>query len=135
MPFQKLTFKPGVNRDTTNYANEGGWYECDKIRFYSGYPQKLGGWAKYTSETFLGTCRQMWNWVTSYADNFLAVGTNSKVYIEVGGYYYDITPVRETFTTTDTDNCVETTSGSPVATFSIATAHGCLTGDYSLSLC
>jgi hypothetical protein len=90
----------------------------------------MGGWIKATSETFLGTCRQMWNWVTSYADNFLAVGTNSKVYIEVGGYYYDITPVRASFTSTDTDNCVETTSGSPVATFSIATAHGCLTGDY-----
>jgi hypothetical protein len=130
MPFLKLKFRPGINRDQTNYSNEGGWYECDKVRFYSGYPQKIGGWTKATSETFIGTCRQLWNWVTSYADNLLAVGTNVKAYIEVGGYFYDITPIRESFTTTDTDNSVYTTSGSPVATFSIATAHGCLTGDY-----
>lgn len=108
MPFLKLQFKPGINRDTTNYANEGGWYECDKIRFYSGYPQKLGGWIEATSERFTGTCRQMWNWVTSYTDNLLAVGTDNHVYIEAGGYYYDITPIRTTLTTPDTDNCVQT---------------------------
>jgi hypothetical protein len=90
--FIKLQFKPGVNRDQTDYSNEGGWYECDKIRFRSGYPQKIGGWAKATPETYEGVCRQMWNWITTYSDNLLAVGTNEKVYIENGGYYYDITP-------------------------------------------
>jgi len=129
MSFLKLQFRPGINRDTTNYANEGGWYECDKIRFFSGFPQKVGGWQKLTTETFAGTARQLHNWVTSYQDNFLAVGTNEKVYIEVGGLFYDITPIRESFTTPDTDNCVETTSGS--ATVNIAlTGHGCSTGDY-----
>jgi len=129
MSFLKLNFRPGINKDTTNYANEGGWFECDKIRFFSGFPQKIGGWTKSTSETFLGTCRQMWNWITSYTDNFLALGTNEKVYIEVGGIFYDITPVRTTFTTPDTDDCIETDSGSNVVTVNI-TSHGCATGDY-----
>lgn len=92
MPFIKLQFKPGVNRDQTDYSNEGGWYECDKIRFRSGYPEKLGGWVKATPNTFDGVCRQMWNWITTYQDNFLALGTDDKVYIENGGYYNDITP-------------------------------------------
>jgi hypothetical protein len=92
MAFIKLQFKPGVNRDQTDYSNEGGWYECDKIRFRSGYPEKIGGWTKPTPNTFEGVCRQMWNWITTFNDNFLALGTDSKVYIENGGYYYDITP-------------------------------------------
>jgi len=129
MPFLKLKFKPGINRDTTNYANEGGWYECDKIRFFSGYPQKIGGWIETTSERFVGTCRQMWNWITSYTDNLLAVGTNEKVYIEVGGIFYNITPIRTTLTTPDTDDCIETTNTSTTVTINV-TAHGCLVGDY-----
>jgi hypothetical protein len=92
MPFIKLQFKPGVNRDQTDYSNEGGWYECDKIRFRSGYPEKIGGWVKATPTAFDGVCRQMWNWITSYQDNFLALGTDDKVYIENGGYFNDITP-------------------------------------------
>jgi hypothetical protein len=135
---RKVTLRPGINRDTTNYANEGGYYECDKIRFYSGYPQKLGGWVEATTERFLGTCRQLWNWVTSFTDNFLAVGTDQKVYIEVGGLYYDITPIRNplaspdqeyTFKTPTTDNCIDTTNGSTTVNINI-TAHGCLVGDY-----
>jgi hypothetical protein len=92
MPFIKLQFKPGVNRDQTDYSNEGGWYECDKIRFRSGYPEKIGGWLKSSPTAFAGVCRQMWNWITSYSDDFLALGTNERVYIEAGGVYYDITP-------------------------------------------
>ena len=92
MPFIKLQFKPGVNRDQTDYSNEGGWYECDKIRFRSGYPEKIGGWTKSSPTAFVGVCRQMWNWITTYSDDFLALGTNEKVYIEAGGVYYDITP-------------------------------------------
>jgi hypothetical protein len=132
MPFLKLRFRPGINRDTTNYANEGGWYECDKIRFFSNYPQKIGGWVETTSERFIGTCRQFWNWITSYTDNLLAVGTNQKVYIEVGSQFYDINPLRETFTTSSTpssDNCIDTTNGSTTVIVNII-GHGCLTGDY-----
>jgi len=129
MPLQKLQFKPGVNRDQTNYTGEGGFYECDKIRFRSGYPQKIGGWLQSTVETFLGVCRQMFNWVTSYNDNFLALGTNSKVYIEVGGNFYNITPIRQTFTTPTTSNCVSTNNTSAVVNFEIV-GHGGSTGDY-----
>jgi hypothetical protein len=122
MPFLKLNFKPGVNRDQTNYTNEGGWYACDKIRFRSGMPEKIGGWLKATPEYMLGVCRQMFGWITSYNDNLLACGTNKKAYIEVGGYFYDITPLRETdptFTTPATDNCFTTTNGSSVVTVTI----------------
>jgi hypothetical protein len=122
MPFQKLQFKPGVNRDQTNYTNEGGWNECDKIRFRSGFPEKIGGWVKSTPEFMLGVCRQLFGWITSYADNFLACGTNKKVYIEVAGNFYDITPLRATaptFTTPTTDNCFSTTTGSSIVTVAI----------------
>ena len=120
MPFIKLQFKPGVNRDQTDYSNEGGWYECDKIRFRSGYPEKIGGWVKSTPTAFDGVCRQMWNWITAYQDNLLALGTDTKAYIENGGYYYDITPFGEalagsnTFAVTDTLDVVTVTTTTPL---------------------
>ena len=123
MPFIKLQFKPGVNRDQTDYSNEGGWYECDKIRFRSGYPEKLGGWVKATPNTFDGVCRQMWNWITTYQDNFLALGTDDKVYIENGGYFNDITPFAaalagsNTFAVTDTIALVTVTTTSALPTW------------------
>ena len=132
MPFQKLQFKPGVNRDQTNYTNEGGWYECDKIRFRSSMPQKIGGWIKATPEYMLGACRQMFGWITSYADNFLACGTNKKAYIEVGGYFYDITPLRDvdpSFTSPTTNNCIYTTNGSGTVTV-IFTGSDAEVGNY-----
>jgi hypothetical protein len=127
MPFIKLQFRPGVNRDQTNYTNEGGWFACDKIRFRSGYPQKLGGWLAATSETFLGVCRQMFAWFTSYNDNFLALGTNKKVYIDVGGNYFDITPIRET--TAAGAVTFAATNGSSVITVN-DTAFGSSAGDF-----
>jgi hypothetical protein len=132
MPFQKLQFKPGVNRDQTNYTNEGGWNECDKIRFRSGFPEKIGGWRKATPEFMLGVCRQLFGWITSYQDNLLACGTNKKVYIEVGGYFYDITPLRAstpTLTTPVTDNCITTTNGSPTVTI-VAVGANAVAGNY-----
>jgi hypothetical protein len=129
MSFLKLVFKPGINRDQTNYSGEGGWSDGDKIRFFSGYPQKLGGWQKTTSETFIGVCRQVWNWITSFTDNFLGVGTDIKLYIEVGGQFYDITPLRATLATPATDNCVDTTISLTTVNINV-TAHGCLSGDY-----
>ena len=92
MSFIKLQFRPGINRDQTDYSGEGGWYECDKIRFRSGFPEKIGGWVKSTPTAFAGVCRQMWSWITTFTDNFLALGTDQKLYIENGGYYFDITP-------------------------------------------
>jgi hypothetical protein len=129
MPLSKLQFKPGVNRDQTNYTNEGGWYECDKIRFRSGYPQKLGGWLRYGTFTVIGVCRQMFNWITTSGSNLLALGTSKKVYIESGQNLYDITPLRTTTSSPTTNNCFTTLSGSKIVTVAII-AHGATDGSY-----
>ena len=129
MALQKLQFRPGLNRDQTNYSNEGGWYECDKVRFRSGFPQKIGGWLRYGTFTVVGICRQVFNWITTAGDNYLALGTNKKLYIEAGQILYDITPIRQTFTTTITNNCFTTVNGSKTVTVTI-TAHGGISGDY-----
>ena len=134
MPFIKLNFKPGLNRDQTNYSNEGGWFECDKIRFLSGYPQKIGGWIRATPNFMLGVGRQMYNWLTTYSDNLLGIGTNKKLYIEVGGIFYDITPIRATsvnattFTaTTGSSTLVVVDSGSATNTGDFVTFSGAVT--------
>ena len=85
MPLKKIVFKSGVNRENTRYTTEGGWYECDKIRFRQGTPEKIGGWVQISAATFLGVCRALWNWITLSSLNVLAVGTNLKYYIENGG--------------------------------------------------
>lgn len=134
MAFIKLQFKPGVNRDQTDYSNEGGWYECDKIRFRSGYPEKVGGWLKATPTPFVGVCRQMWNWITTFSDNLLALGTNEKVYIELAGNYYDITPLRTnspTLSSPTTDNCINTVLGSTTVTVNLGAVHTAITGQYA----
>jgi hypothetical protein len=129
MPLKKLLYKPGLNRDLTNYMGEGGWYECDKIRFLSGTPQKMGGWAKYITTPLLGVCRQMFNYVTSYGDNIMFLGTSSRVYAEAGTVLYDITPLRVIFAPATTNNCLTTGAiGSNVITCTLA-AHGAVTGD------
>jgi hypothetical protein len=92
MPLKKLEFRPGLNREGTDYANEGGWYDGDKIRFRSGFPEKIGGWSRLSNNTYLGVARSLWNWVDLDGSNYLGVGTNIKYYIEQGGTYYDITP-------------------------------------------
>jgi hypothetical protein len=129
MPLQKLQFRPGLNRDQTNYSNEGGWYECDKVRFRSGYPQKIGGWLRYGLFVVQGVCRQMFNWITTATDNYLALGTSKKLYIEAGQTLYDITPIRATFTSAATNNCFTTVNGSKTVTVVIA-SHGGISGDY-----
>ena len=126
---QRITFKPGINRDQTNYAGEGGFYECDKIRFRSGFPQKLGGWLRYGIFTLAGICRQMYNYITSFSDNIMCLGTTQKAYLEVGGNLIDITPIRATFSTPDTDNCFATTTGSTTVTVTIID-HGAVDGDF-----
>jgi hypothetical protein len=132
MPLQKLQFRPGVNREGTDYSNEGGWYACDKVRFRSGFPEKIGGWIRLSNDTFLGIARVLWNWVTLAGANLLGVGTNLKYYIELGGDYNDITPIRFTFTANtspNTVNCIATTSGSNVVTVTL-TGYGGLTNDF-----
>ena len=148
MPLKKLLLKAGVNRENTRYTSEGGWYECDKIRFRQGTPEKIGGWQRISSTTFQGVCRSLWNWVTLGSLNLIGVGTNLKFYLESGGTYNDITPLRATVVLT---NPFETTSGSPIVTvtdanggyadgdfvtFSGASAVGGLTlnGEYQINL-
>jgi hypothetical protein len=101
MPLQKILFKPGVNRENTRYTTEGGWYDGDKIRFRQGNPEKIGGWVRLSANTFLGVCRSLWNWVTLAGQNLIGLGTNLKFYIQNGGAYYDITPIRATNTLTN----------------------------------
>jgi len=129
MPLQKLQFKPGLNRDQTNYTNEGGFFECNKVRFRSGYPQKIGGWLRYGTFTVVGICRQMFNWITTASDNYLALGTSKKLYIEAGQILNDITPIRQTFTSPTTNNCFTTVNLSKTVTVAI-TSHGASDGDY-----
>ena len=113
MPLQKITLKPGVNRENTRYTNEGGWFESNLVRFRQGTPEKIGGWTRISANTFLGVCRSLWNWVTLTAQNLLGVGTNLKFYIEDQGTYYDITPIVAARTLT---NPFTTVSGSPTVT-------------------
>jgi hypothetical protein len=98
MPLQKIVLRPGLNREGTNYANEGGYYDGDKIRFRSGFPEKIGGWIRLSAFKFLGVARSLWNWATLNGSNYLGVGTNLKYYIENSGQYYDITPIVEVST-------------------------------------
>jgi hypothetical protein len=96
MPLQKLQLRPGLNREGTNYSNEGGFYDGDKVRFRSGFPEKIGGWVRLSTANFLGICRSMWNWATLNNSNLLGLGTNLKYYVENGGGYNDITPIVST---------------------------------------
>ena len=98
MALQKLQFRPGLNREGTDYSNEGGWYDADKVRFRSGFPEKIGGWRRYATNQFLGLARALWNWVTTNANNYLGVGTNVKYYVELGGFFFDVTPIVHTST-------------------------------------
>jgi hypothetical protein len=131
MPLKKLQFKPGVNRENTRYTNEGGYFESDKIRFRQGFPEKIGGWTRISDVTFLGICRSLWTWITLGFQKLTGVGTNVKFYIENGGTYYDITPIRTTNTlvnklSTDTS----TNSGGYTTITVVDSSGGFLNNDY-----
>ena len=116
MPLQKLQFRPGLNREGTDYSNEGGWYDGDKIRFRSGFPEKIGGWTQVSPNTFNGVARSLWVWADGDAgagNSYIGIGTNTKYYIYFGGVYNDITPIVHTSTLT---NPFTTVSGSNVIT-------------------
>lgn len=115
MPLSKLVFKPGVNRDQTNYASEGGWYSMDKVRFRSGFPEKIGGWTVKTFDAYEGSARSMFTWAAIDGSKLTAIGTNEKIYVNSGTQLHDITPLRVTYTSTtvpSSDNCFQTTNGS-----------------------
>lgn len=123
MPLQKLQFKPGLNREGTDYSNEGGWYDGDKIRFRSGFPEKIGGWTQLSSSQFNGVARNIWVWADADAgagNVYIGVGTSSNYYIYFAGTYYDITPIIQTDTLTSVAGTISTTSGSPTVTITDA---------------
>lgn len=126
MPLTKLQFRPGINRDITSFSNEGGWVDCDRVRFRLGYPEIIGGWEKYTSETYVGTARGLFNWSALDGSNLLGLGTESKYYIEEGQQFYDITPIRKTSTNSIT---FAATDGSSTITATDSN-HGAVTGDH-----
>ena len=127
MPVTKIAFRPGVVRDTTSYSNEGGWYYCDKIRFRSGAPEKIGGWVRVNEEPFLGTCTALMPWATLGGTVYTAVGTNLKYYAEFDTLLYDITPIRDT--TAAGDATFTAVNGSATLTVTDV-AHGALIGDF-----
>jgi hypothetical protein len=132
MALSKLVFKPGVNRDQTNYASEGGWYETQLVRFRSGFPEKFGGWTVSNITPYTDSARSIFSWSTTDGANLLGVGTNSRVYVGSGTTLYDITPIFATYTTStspDTDNCIGTTNLSKTVTVTL-TGHGATTGTY-----
>lgn len=129
MALSKLVFKPGINRDQTNYASEGGWFDCDKIRFRSGFPEKIGGWVVNNTNSYIGDARALYSWISTDGNQIIAIGTNKKIYLLVSTNLYDITPIRQTFTTPATNNCFATTSGSSTVTVTIA-GHGAEAGGY-----
>jgi len=126
MPLKKLDLRPGVNRERTRYANENGWYECDKIRFRQKLPEKIGGWTRISANTFQGVCRSLWAWITLIGSQLVGVGTHLKFYIEQGGVYSDITPIRATTTNAATFSA---SNGSTTITVTDS-SHGASVGDF-----
>ena len=127
MPLKKLTLRAGVNRENTRYTNENGYYVSNNVRFRQGTPEKIGGWTRLSANFFLGVCRSLWNWVTLGGANYLGIGTNLKFYIEYGGTYNDITPLRTPATTINNNPF----AGNGTTTVTVTdTAHGGTTGDF-----
>lgn len=123
---KKIIVKSGVNTENTRYLTEGGYWESDKIRFRQGTPQTIGGWSMTSPYTYQGVCRSLWNWVTNGGINLTGVGTNLKFYVQMGGGYYDVTPIRAQASLT---NPFTATTGSKVITVS-APNHGAVDGDF-----
>ena len=126
MPLTKFNFKPGINKEETDYSNEGGWVDGDKIRFRKGRVEKIGGWEKSSSNTYIGTGRALHSWVSLGGSRYLGIGTTNKYYIESGGNFNDITPIRATTTNGIT---FAATDGSAIIT-ATDSSHGAVVGDF-----
>ena len=129
MPLKSITFRPGVSREGTNYANEGGWYACNKVRFRSGFPQNIGGWQKFNSNSYTDVCRSLRNWTSIVGNNYTGVGTNIRFFVEFNGILYNITPYRLTVSPLTPANPLSLTSGQTTVTITYAN-HGAATNDY-----
>ena len=126
MPITSLKFRPGINREITSYSNEGGFFDCEKVRFYSPFPEKIGGWVKQSSNTYQGTARALHNWIAIDGSNYMGVGTHLKYYIEEGGQFFDITPIRKTSTNSVTFSATDGSSNVTVTDSS----HGAVVNDF-----
>ena len=127
MPLQKAIFRPGINREGTDYDNEGGWFDCNLVRFRKGRPEKFGGWEKVNSNTFLGTCRALHAWIALSGTKYLGLGTTFKYYVQEGSTYNDITPIR--LTTSAGDVTFSASNGDATITVT-DTAHGAVQNDF-----
>ena len=127
MTLQKAVFNPGINREGTDYSNEGGWFDVNLVRFRKGLPEKFGGWTKNTPNSFLGTCRALHPWVALEGTKYLGLGTTWKYYIEEGSNFNDITPIRST--TSAGDVTFSATNGSSTITIT-DTANGSVKNDF-----
>ena len=128
MPLTKINFKPGINKEETDYANENGWVDGNLIRFRKGRPEKIGGWERQSdTNTYLGTGRALHSWISLGGARYLGIGTHLKYYIESGGSYNDITPIRAT--TSAGDVTFSATNGSSTITVT-DTSHGAINGDF-----
>jgi len=126
MPLSKIDFKPGINKEETDYANEGGWVDADKIRFRKGRVEKIGGWEKFSTNTIVGSARALHSWISLSGSKYLGIGTTNKYYIEEGGTYNDVTPIRKNTTNAAT---FAATDGSSTITVTDA-GHGAVNGDF-----
>ena len=126
MPLTSLKFRPGINREITSFSNEGGYFDCEKVRFYTSFPEKIGGWVKQSGNTYLGTARALHNWLALDGSNFMGVGTHLKYYIEEGGSFTDITPIRKTSTNSIT---FAASDGSAELTVTDS-SHGAVQNDF-----
>ena len=127
MPMTALKFKPGIVSDITSYSNEGGFVDGDKVRFRFGFPEKFGGWEKYSPNQYLGSARRLHNWVALDGSDFMGIGTHLKYYIEEGQTFNDITPIRST--TGAGDITFSATDGSTTITVTDP-AHGANEKDF-----
>ena len=126
MPLTKLNFKPGINKEETDYSNEGGWVDGDKIRFRKGRVEKIGGWEKFSPSSIIGSARALHSWISLGGSKYLGIGTTNKYYIEEGGTYNDVTPIRKNTTNAAT---FAATNGSSTLTVTDA-SHGAVNGDF-----
>jgi hypothetical protein len=127
LALQKFVFKPGINKEGTNYSNEGGWFDADKIRFRKGRPEKIGGWSKNSSNSFIGTCRKIHIYKTAVQSQYVSLGTHQKLYVKEGTTYHDVTPIRET--TSAGDVTFSASNGDATITVTDST-HGAVQGDF-----
>mgnify|MGYP003677311273 FL=1 len=126
MPLSKYIFKPGINKEGTNYSNEGGWFDADKVRFRKGKPERIGGWEKYSDNGFIGTARKMYPYKASGGDAFIGIGTNQKLYNLTGNVFYDITPIRAT----TTNGIVFAATNGSSTIIATDNDHGAVNGDF-----